>query len=801
VQKYSLLLILFFITIFGGLQAQQNIGSIQAVVLGSQKQQPLQSTTINLLKLDSTKIKRVTTTEKDGNFKIANLPFGYYKLSLTSIAYQTVTIDSILIRPEKYYIDLNEIILKPASPDMLAEVIIYQEKPLFENKDGNLTFNVSQSAQAQNSTATELLQQTPLVTVGPDGKVLVKGKEVKILIDEKPVELNAKELQDLLESMPGSTIDKIEVLTTPPPQFANERGGVINITTKKGKVGFSGRLVVNYGTRGEASINSSINYRKNKLSIGVNAGFGYNKFLGSSFSNRTNLFTDSVNYFNTQTTNNTANRRPNARLQASYDFNKQHSLSLTTTLNANESDYNNTIAYNTLNRVQQLYKLSIRAGQQNNNSNQFNSNLTYKFKKTNSKTGLQINLGYNISNNNNLRNFTQTYKNGNNQTTQPDSLQQQNTTINNTVFFTRINYDKPVFNTKWLLNIGGNFNQNTSKNILNTNNWDNATLTYLKNNLLSNDFVFTQKIIALRAALRYDASKATAFTFGLAIEKTNHNFNFLNQVNNTSNQYYNALPFVTFLQKWDANVTLNFSYKTSVNRPGITELNPSIDYSDPFTTRAGNPFLNPAYVHAFDVAIGKFKTNYNINFGLGVNKISNIFSTLRSLLADNRTSITWQNISGRTEYEATVWGGYTISKKSRINASLGYIYNQYNAIDIAKNKFNNGASILSSLNGNYEFSPLFTSNLSVAYNRFANPQGISRTNLSINFGVQYKLFAKKITVSFNAIDPFAQQANNTNTIAPNFIQNTTTQTNTRNFRFSVAYNFNKQAAKKSSKKK
>ena len=55
--------------------------------------------------------------------------------------------------------------------------------------------------------------------VDNDGKILLKGKEVKILIDDKPVELDSKQLQELMESMPGSLIEKIEVMTTPPPQF------------------------------------------------------------------------------------------------------------------------------------------------------------------------------------------------------------------------------------------------------------------------------------------------------------------------------------------------------------------------------------------------------------------------------------------------------------------------------------------------------------------------------------------------------------------------------------------------------
>src|SRR6185503_4712840 len=154
-------------------------------------------------------------------------------------------------------------------------------------------------ALSAGSNASELLANVPLVTKEPDGKVTVRGKEPKILIDDKPVELNLQQLQDLLESMPGSSIEKIEVMTNPPPQYANEQGGVINIVTKKGKVGMSWRISVYAGTRGEAGLNGNFTYRKKGLAININAGAGYNRFSGNSYSNRENIYADSVNYFNT----------------------------------------------------------------------------------------------------------------------------------------------------------------------------------------------------------------------------------------------------------------------------------------------------------------------------------------------------------------------------------------------------------------------------------------------------------------------------------------------------------------------
>jgi outer membrane receptor for ferrienterochelin and colicin len=129
--------------------------------------------------------------------------------------------------------------------------------------------------------------------------VLVRGKEPRILIDDKPVELNLQQLQDLLESLPGSSIEKIEVLTNPPAQYANEQGGVINITTKKGTVGKSGRLSIFAGTRGEYGANGSFSYRKNSLAININAGFAGNEFAGFGYSFRQNIYKDSTNFLNT----------------------------------------------------------------------------------------------------------------------------------------------------------------------------------------------------------------------------------------------------------------------------------------------------------------------------------------------------------------------------------------------------------------------------------------------------------------------------------------------------------------------
>ena len=738
--------------------------------------------------------ERNELSHKNGEFIFDKLPFGYYRLIVSMSGYNKLVIDSIHLRQERFDFDLNDIRLNK-NPALLTEVTVYAEKPLIENKDGKIIFNTGESALSSGATTTELLKQTPLVNVDNDGKILLRGKEVKILIDDKPVELDSKQLQDLLESMPGSMIEKIEVMTTPPPQYANERGGVINIVTKKGKVGFNARINVNYGTRGEAGFSGNVAYRKNKFAINFSAGFVYNKYESNSYSNRQNIYVDSVNYFNTVGENSNNNRRPNIRLSVDYDLNKQHSINFTSQYNSNNSASENATEYSNLNSNYQLYKLSNRITGTANESWNPNFNLTYTFKGKNPKEVLKFISGFNFSTGNNERNFFQQYLNPDHTSMGIDSTQQQNTFSKNHNISFRLNYDKPLQHKKFTLNFGTHFNRYNNHNVLNTEFMKKPENVFVKNDLLSNDFLFHQTIFGLRAAIRYDIVQDFYINGGVQAEHTQTNFDIINDSNHYANNYWSALPFFTMMKKWKSDLSITLSYKRTIQRPRLNELNPGTDYADPYNTRSGNPYLQPYYADNFDFIIGKWNKKFNLNGSLGYNALQDIYSSIRTLLADGKTFTTWQNISGRKEYEASAWGGLTLNKKSKANLSFGYTYNVYSLHDRNIRKFRNGGSFYSTLNGSYQFSDLMNGNASFTFNRFANPQGTVRNTLSMNIGVQRKFFSKKFIVTLNVIDPFSQQQNKNFTYGSNFNLESFNTTNTRNYRIALSYIFNKNMKK------
>jgi hypothetical protein len=787
----------FLLQLSTGTRAQSpglHPGLVIGSILDADNSRAIQGAGIVLILLSDTTVQHNQLSLKDGDFLFDKLAFGYYRLRVNAVGYTPLVIDSIFIRAERFDFDLNDIKLNKHS-SLMNEVTVYAEKPLIENKDGKIIFNTGESALSSGATATELLKQTPLVNVDNDGKILLRGKEVKILIDDKPVELDSKQLQDLMESMPGSLIERIEVMTTPPPQYANERGGVINIVTKKGKVGFNAKLNINYGTRGEAGISGNLTYRKNKMAINFSAGYGYSIFNGDSYSNRQNYYTDSTNYFNTIAESHNNSHRPNLRLSVDYDLTKKQSLNFTAQYNGSNSVNENSTEYSNLNRFYQVYKLSNRITGTDNKNRSPVFNLTYTLKGKNPKTILKVITGFNINAYNNEKDFYQQYLNPDHTPNGSDSAQEQNTTSKNNTVSLRINYDKPLKENKWSLNAGAMYSRYNNHNVLNTAFMKKPEQVFVKNELLSNDFLFHQTIYGLRAGIRYDFVPDFFISAGLQPEYTETNFDIQNNSNRYVNNYWSFLPFVTVMKKWKNDVSLNYSYKRTVQRPRLNELNPSLDYADPYNTRSGNPYLQPYYADNFDLAVGKWNKSYNINASVGYNALQGIYSSIRTLQADGSTFTTWQNISGRKEYEASLWGGYTLTKKAKANVSFGYTYNVYSAFDRTVRYFRNGGSFYSTLNGSYQFSDLMNANASFTFNRFANPQGRVRSTLSMNLGVQRKFFQKRIIVTLNFIDPFRQQQNTNFTYGSNFNLESYSTTNTRNYRIVLSYVFKKNPKK------
>jgi outer membrane receptor protein involved in Fe transport len=790
--QMRILFICVVLLVLGPLCAySQQTASDPGIVTGNlldEKQSAIMGASVELIALRDTTLRRGQVSDKDGGFSFNNVAFGLYKLRVSSMGYKTIVIDSIHIRAERFDFNLPDIILKSAS-EQLQEVVVYAEKPLIQSKEGNITYNAAESPLSAGSNASDLLKNVPLVAGDPNGKITVRGKEPKILIDDKPVELNAQQLQDFLESMPGSMIERIEVMTNPPPQYANEPGGVINIVTRKGKVGKTGRINIYAGTRGEGGVNGNFSYRKKGLSINFNAGMGYNVFEGYGYSRRQNIYVDSTNYLNTQNDYRNKSYRPNGRLNVDYDINPRNTINAVVQYNHNDFENRSNTQFMNLDRFKNISKLSRRSilSDGNNINPSFNFTYTHRGKKPGETFRLFTNSWY--SKNLNDRYFQQQFLNADFSPTGVDSSQQQFTKSNNHGYNVRVSYDKLLDNKLTSFSTGMYYNFSSSEVELLSQYLKKPEGLYVKSDLLSNDFRFRQMIANVRISGRHIISKGTSISVGMNAEQTRVHFDLYQSKQEAKNDYWTILPFFNFNKQWEEVLNLTFSYRRTIRRPGIGELNPSIDYSDPYNLRFGNTELEPSTSHNFDLLLGRNRDKYYLNVGVGYNIVQDVFAQLRTLQPDGKTNVTWSNIDDRIEYEISTWNGYTFSKKLRINASVSYTYNKYSDADKKTYRYQDGGSFNSNFNGNYMPKDVWNFNAGFTFNRFANPQGYVRWNSSMNMGIQRKFFQKRFIITANVIDPFRQQENRTFTSGTNFEHESYSYTQTRNYRLTLTYNF------------
>jgi len=201
----------------------------------------------------------------------------------------------------------------------------------------------------------------------------------------------------------------------------------------------------------------------------------------------------------------------------------------------------------------------------------------------------------------------------------------------------RLDYNKPLKIYKGNFSTGTTYAKYNYHNTLNTSFLNKIDSSYVPNNLLSNDFYFHQSIYTIRAGFAFNFYEKYFLNFGAQAENTMMDFDFLKGNSaNVSNSYWNILPNISFRREFNKTFNTALVYRATIRRPGLGELNPNIDYSDPYNIRFGNPFLNASLSDNFDWNISLIKGKYYINTSVGYNIVKDVINSYRTLIGGGK---------------------------------------------------------------------------------------------------------------------------------------------------------------------
>ncbi|HZG24994.1 MAG TPA: carboxypeptidase regulatory-like domain-containing protein, partial [Chitinophagaceae bacterium] len=199
-----------------------------------------------LLQARDSSLVKGSVTDESGKYIIETSRPGTYFLAISRIGFNQQYTSAFSVT-SKSQLTVPAFTLTAATKQ-LNEVTVTGKRPFVENKIDRLVVNVANSIIASGSTALEVLEKAPGVTVDrQNDQISLRGKEgVIVQIDGKQTYLPMADVVALLRNMPSDNIDRIELITNPSAKYdAAGNSGIIDIRLKKNN---------NVGTNGSASV-------------------------------------------------------------------------------------------------------------------------------------------------------------------------------------------------------------------------------------------------------------------------------------------------------------------------------------------------------------------------------------------------------------------------------------------------------------------------------------------------------------------------------------------------------------------
>ena len=680
---------------------------------------------------------------------------------------------------------------------LLKEVVVTAQRPLVEQSDDKIVFNVEDDPASKTETAIDILRKTPFVTVDGEDNIKVNGKSnFKVLLNNRETSMFARNVKEALRGFPGVLISKIEVITTPSAKYDGEGiGGLINIITKKKIVGYNGTLssfnrtsdkINNYAVNGNAKLGS--------LGLSVFLNSGYSNPI-SNYNNNTTIPTVQDIYSKRTLEGDQRNSSTwsfgNAEL--SWEIDTLNTVSLYTNINSWSSK---TISDQTITTDFMADPSTVSYYHLNNKSKNpgvnIGSDYIKHFKKNKEREFSLRFLGEFGRQDSKLNSFQDNPG--------TDRYLINDSYAKNDQFTIQADNSIPVKKN-------GKF-EGGVKAILRRASSDfqslvryNASSDYSKNPANTDFFKYHQNVISLYSMYSIRLKKSS-LRFGARVEYTDVDGDFISSNTQVKNGYTTFLPNIQFTNRVSKITTLVFGYTKRLQRPYIWDLNPFVYNNDSLNISYGNPDLGPQTVHALNVQLrftrGNTFAGINLEGSYSGNKILQ-YSSFDPLTGVTKTT----SLNIGKEYQSSVNLNFNtkITRKWSVfaNGSLRYSKVTNNS---DRSQSNSGFGFNLNLNTSYRFNDKFA--ISSFLGLWRDPQTIQTTypfNPWHNVAFNYKVFKNKVNISLRAVNVYEKNRDfKTVTKDKNFYSANTTRQPRRAAVLALTWNFGKLTENVSKKK-
>ena len=633
--------------------AQNKIHEVTGGVL-SESGAPIEFATVKLLNANDSSLINAMYADEQGKFKFNAVNCNTtYILTISNVGYMTMHLPpfkSITCTSHDY----GFIQLAVDATLNLEEVKVQAQIDVLKAGIDKKIYNVGQDISVRGGTANDVLNRLPSVEVDEDGGVTLRGDgSVIILINGRPSSLSGGNGKTLLDALPAGSIDRVEIVANPSAKYDPDgTSGIINIVLKKSLFkGLNGAISSNVGS-GDLSSgnifegNISLNYRNNKLNV-------YSSYNGRTYSGYRNKFSDiyenvgddSIVRLNQSRIGTDLNNSQSLRAGIDLSLSERHKLGVFGNLSLGRRERRGSL-WNTFYEYTEvpssLWRRTSFDPKARTNID-LGLNYEWSFKEDRGKLQFNINQSYGDEDINGY--YSEAYFTLDTLLNGQDTLRQQLENIESNDINTiqlDVEYIFPKINSR--VEFG-------AKSIIRDQSVSTFSETYNTINdgfeadtLANFDYRYNERVFSLYGIFGQQIDKFK-YQFGLRLEQAYQIPELLSEGTSIPNNYFNAFPSAHIKYALNEGNELGLSYSRRISRARAGQLNPFTNYADPFNLRRGNPYLQPEYIHSFDLAYTFEKKTFSISSSLYYRRSVEVITRVKEFYDDNTSAITYQNLS------------------------------------------------------------------------------------------------------------------------------------------------------------
>lgn len=777
-----------------------------SAIIRNEKNQPLENATVELLKSKDSALARTIISDKNGLAEFENVQPGSYRVRVSSVNYATLYTTVVTVVPDQLTASLGTISLQPAAKE-IGEVVVTGRKPFIQRLSDRLVVNVENSIVSAGSTAMDVLERSPGVSIDQNDVIGLRGKQgVIIMIDGKPTPLTGADLASYLRGLPSNAIERIDLITQPSARYdAAGNSGIIDIRMKKDqRLGANGTVTAGYGqgVYSKANAGTTLNYRNKTVNLFGSYNYSHRVNMNHLFLDR-NFYTGST--FNGGDLKDNYAKTPAGfhalRVGADFFPNKKNIIGFVITRNSgsfNTSINNNSIVIDAAH--QQASTFQTRAFNDNNNLNTV-ANINFKHSFNTTGRELTIDADYGEYHSSAISNNTTRYFTLGGGSLQPDYLlngDQEGKLILRTA---KADYSNP-------LNKGARFETGVKTSYVSSDNdakfFDLSSGTPVDDVTKTNRFFYEEYNNAAYINFSKECKKFS-LQLGMRAEHTNVKTHQVKGAVFFDSSYLQLFPSAYVNYKIKDDQALGISVSRRIDRPGYAQLNPFLFLIDVTTYSTGKPSLLPQFTWAYELNYTIKGLNFSLSYShtrnnqnIAIARFKDVFPNIPQ--ADNVTVQIPINLSSSDYYGVTVAAPLKINKRWNMINNANLYYNHFNG-SLGGTTLNNGKPAFDyRMNNSFTLGKGWVTELNGNFSSGGQYGFMVQDPLwGIALGVQKSMLKNKGTLRLNITDIFWTNLPKAVITYNNYIEKWHAKRETRVATISFTYRFGKntvQAARK-----